>query len=64
MPEKDVYLCPQGEELRHTTTDKDGKRSYRSTPKNCRDCPYKAKCGANEKGQKLLTRHIWQSYLD
>lgn len=64
IPEKDVYLCPQGKELRHTTTDKDGKRSYRSTPKNCRDCPYQAKCGANEKGQKLLTRHIWQSYLD
>ena len=64
IPEKDVYLCPQGAELRHTTTDKDGKRVYRSTPKNCRDCPYKAKCGANEKGQKLLTRHIWQSYLD
>ena len=64
LPEKDAYLCPQGAELRHTTTDKDGKRVYRSTPKNCRDCPYKAKCGANEKGQKLLTRHIWQSYLD
>lgn len=44
IPEKDVYLCPQGKELRHTTTDKDGKRSYRSTPKNCRDCPYQAKC--------------------
>ncbi|MDY4880206.1 MAG: IS1182 family transposase [Gemmiger sp.] len=64
LPEKDAYLCPQGAELRHTTTDKDGKRVYRSTPKNCRDCPYKAKCGANEKGQKLLTRHIWQFYLD
>ena len=21
-------------------------------------------CGANEKGQKLLTTHIWQEYLD
>ena len=50
--------------MRHTTTDRDGKRSYRSTPERCRNCPCKGKCGANEKGQKLLTTHIWQEYLD
>ena len=27
-------------------------------------CPCKAKCGANEKGQKIFTAHIWQEYLD
>lgn len=63
-PAKDAYICPQGGILRHTTTDKDGKRTYRSTPKSCRCCLYKALCGGNEKGQKLLTRHIWQEYLD
>lgn len=63
-PETDSYLCPQGGVLRHTTTDKEGKRSYRSTPASCRDCPCKAKCGANEKGQKVFTAHIWQEYLD
>ena len=63
-PLTDSYLCPQGEILRHTTTDKEGKRSYRSTPARCKDCPCKAKCGANEKGQKLFSTHIWQEYLD
>ena len=63
-PVKDEYICPQGERLRHTTTDRNGKRSYRSTPGRCRSCPCKGKCGANEKGQKLLTTHIWQEYLD
>ena len=63
-PVKDEYICPQGERLRHTTTDRSGKRSYRSTPGRCRSCPCKGKCGANEKGQKLLTTHIWQEYLD
>ena len=58
------YICPQGERLRHTTSDRDGKRSYRSTPEKCRNCPCKRNCGANEKGQKLLTTHIWQEYLD
>ena len=63
-PVKDQFICPQGQILRHTTTDRDGKRTYRSTPKNCTACPCKAWCGANEKGQKLLTTHIWQEYLD
>lgn len=63
-PATDSYICPHGGILRHTTTSKEGKRTYRTTPKQCVDCPYKAKCGANEKGQKLLTTHIWQEYLD
>lgn len=57
----DEYICPQGGRLRHTTTDKDGKRTYRSKPKDCKNCPCKAKCGANEKGQKMLTTHICRS---
>ena len=62
--ENDQYICPQGQPLRHTTTSREGKRTYRSTPKNCVDCPYKALCGANEKGQKIFQTHIWQEYLD
>ena len=63
-PANDTYACPRGGILRHTTTDREGKRTYRSTPKNCVNCPCKAKCGANEKGQKVFTTHIWQEYLD
>ena len=63
-PKNDTYTCPNGGILRHTTTDREGKRAYRSTPEACRNCPHKAKCGANEKGQKLHTAHIWQEYLD
>ena len=63
-PAADSFTCPQGETLRHTTTSKDGKRTYRSTPKECRGCPCCEKCGANAKGQKILQTHIWQEYLD
>lgn len=63
-PANDTYTCPCGGVLRHTTTDRDGKRTYRSTPEHCRNCPCKGKCGANEKGQKIHTTHIWQEYLD
>jgi hypothetical protein len=63
-PVNDQYICPQGGILRHTTTSKEGKRIYRSTPKDCKNCPCKVLCGANEKGQKMLTTHIWQESLD
>ncbi len=63
-PEHNCYVCPQGKVLRHTTTDRHGKRTYRSTPKECVGCLCKHRCGANDKGQKLLTRHIWQDSLD
>ena len=63
-PATDTFTCPRGGVLRHTTTNKDGKRTYRSTPAHCKNCPCKAMCGANEKGQKVLTTHIWQEYLD
>lgn len=60
----DVVTCPMGQQLRHTTTSKEGKRIYRSTPKECRNCPYREQCGANIKGQKAVERHVWQEYLD
>ena len=60
----DRYLCPLGNVLRHTTTDRNGKRVYRSDCKTCVKCPCREKCGANAKGQKMLQRHIWQEYLD
>ncbi len=63
-PVTDSFTCPHGGTLRHTTTDRDGRRVYRTVPQKCKNCPYKAKCGANEKGQKVLQTHIWQEYLD
>lgn len=63
-PVSDMFICPHGGELRHTTTGRDGKRVYRSNPKHCKHCPRKGLCGANEKGQKVLNTHIWQEYLD
>ena len=63
-PASDTYTCPRGGILRHTTTDREGKRSYRTSPKQCINCPYKARCGADAKGRKVLTRHIWQEHLD
>ena len=40
----DSFICPQGFELRHTTTNKDGRRTYRSTTSNCKNCPCRKAC--------------------
>ena len=61
---EDRFICPQGGVLRHTTTDREGKRTYRSNSKHCKGCPFKSLCGANDKGQKIPQTHIWQEYLD
>lgn len=58
---KTCFICPQGCQLQHTTTDRDGKLTYRNTPKDCQNCPCWETCGANTKGQRILTTHIWRS---
>lgn len=62
--ETDQIVCPRGNMLRHTTTDRSGKRTYRSKCSDCKTCPCREKYGANEKGQNILQRHIWQEFLD
>ena len=62
-PANDTYICPRGGILRHTTTDREGKRTYRSTPAQCRDCPCKQNAERMKKGksysQPTSGRNIW-----
>ena len=60
----DSFVCPGGHELRHTTTSKDGKRTYRSATKVCKDCPCRSVCGANENGQRKLLTDQARDLLD
>jgi transposase len=41
----DCYLCPQGQELKYTTTTKEGYRQYKSNPTICANCPFISQCG-------------------
>lgn len=56
----DAYVCPEGRSLAYATTDRDGYRHYRSDPRLCRTCPLLASCTGNAKGQRTITRHVWQ----
>lgn len=60
----DCYLCPEGQELRYSTTNKEGYREYKSRKEVCQRCPSIERCTASRNQQKVVTRHIWQDYVE
>ncbi|MDP4083263.1 MAG: IS1182 family transposase [Bacillota bacterium] len=60
----DCYLCPQGQALKYTTTTREGYRQYKSNPAICSDCPFLSQCTESKNHEKLIQRHIWESYLE
>lgn len=60
----DCYICPNNQMLKYSTTNRDGYREYKSNPGICESCPYLSQCTLSKNHQKLITRHIWQDYLD
>ncbi|MFT9495835.1 MULTISPECIES: IS1182 family transposase [Bacillota] len=60
----DCYLCPAGEVLKYSTTTKEGYREYKSPKHVCAHCPFLAQCTESKDHQKVITRHIWQEYLE
>ncbi len=60
----DVYLCPGGKELRYHTTNREGYREYKSCGYVCASCPYLTRCTESRDHVKVVTRHIWEPYME
>jgi transposase len=60
----DCYICPNGEILNYATTNRNGYKEYISNSKTCEYCEQKELCTANKNFKKLVTRHVWEKYLD
>lgn len=60
----DCYLCPEGEILVYSTTNRNGYKEYKSNPSACANCPRLNECTKSKTHQKLVTRHVWQDYVD
>lgn len=60
----DCYLCPNDQMLPYRTTNRDGYREYKSDGKVCEGCPYLSQCTASRNHVKLITRHIWEPYME
>ena len=60
----DSYICPENQELKYSTTNRDGYREYKSNPKKCIECPNLKRCTGSKIHQKTITRHVWQNYIE
>ncbi|QMV41182.1 IS1182 family transposase [Cohnella cholangitidis] len=58
--ERDLYICPQKQELPYKTTDRHGYRHYASDPQQCASCPMLNKCTRSQNRRKVVTRHVWE----
>lgn len=60
----DCYVCPNGQTLEYSTTNRDGYREYKSCGAVCAGCPYLSQCTNSRNHQKVITRHIWEDYME
>lgn len=60
----DCIICPNNQILKYSTTNRDGYKEYKSNPKICENCPMRSKCTQSKNSQKVVTRHVWEEYLE
>ena len=60
----DCILCPNDQVLKYSTTNREGYREYKSDPNICRSCPHRERCTESKSCQKVVTRHIWESWVE
>ena len=57
-------MCPNNQVLTYRTTNRDGYREYKSCGSICSGCPYLSKCTESKEHVKVVTRHIWEPYME
>lgn len=60
----DCYICPENQVLKYSTTNKDGYKEYKSDKRICEHCPSRAKCTESKSCQKVVSRHVWEEYIE
>ena len=58
----DCVICPEYQILNYSTTNRDGYREYKSSPKICANCPTRELCTHSKDCVKTVQRHIWKDY--
>lgn len=60
----DEYICPGDKLLRYVTTTREGKKVYKSNPRDCEVCEDRRKCTHSQNCQKVIERDLWQAHLE
>ncbi len=59
----DYYICSDNK-LTYSTANRDGYREYKSCGMICETCLYLAQCTGSKDHIKIITRHIWELYME
>jgi transposase len=63
-PQRDVYMCPQGQHLRRRTNEYTSRKvEYRAKAEDCNACSLKAQCTPSNHG-RIVHRQFDEEYLD
>jgi transposase len=60
----DCVICPENKVLSYATTNRYGYREFKSKNYLCGSCPSIKYCTESSKHEKLVTKHIWDEYLE
>lgn len=60
----DCYLCPENQVLSYATTNKHGRREYKSQCHICEKCPSLTTCTESKNCTKIVGRHVWEDYME
>ncbi|MHA6534807.1 transposase, partial [Paenibacillus sp. BAC0078] len=62
--QKDVYVCPEGQQLTYRTTNRAGYEEYASPKAYCAMCPRLSQCTETQNHQRVIQRHVWEEYKE
>ena len=60
----DCYICPRAHILTYSTTNRSGYKEYKSCGEHCAECQYLSKCTESKDHVKMITRHVWEEYME
>lgn len=63
-PVNNEYICPNKQQLKYSTTNREGYRQYVSDPAICASCPMLSQCTRSKNHRKVITRHVWEDSKD
>jgi transposase len=62
--ERDLYICPNNQELGYKTTTREGYREYKSNAKISENCSLLLQCTKSQNKVKVVTRHVWEEHKE
>ncbi len=57
---RNEYICPAGQRLPYSTTNRAGYREYKSDPTQCHQCEMRPQCTNSQSAIKVVVRHFWE----